>query len=442
MDKLISGLNYWGQLLLLPVYWLSFLVPRDKRIWLFGSTFGRRFADNPRYLYLYISQNRKKLGIRPIWISHKKEIIELLKKSGYEAYYYHSLKGIWYALRAKVYIYDNYSKDINFWQSGGAVKVNLWHGIPLKKIQADNVFDKFRHPKNLWEKWKCFPRRLSDEKPHHFVLTTSEFLKPIFKSAFQTKYVFTSGYPRNDQLISKKINNLLTDTEKSAKKQIRRFLGSNTDKAHINKNSSTGITEERSISKKMVYYMPTFRESEGKFFDVVDLQKLQKFLKENNLLFCTKLHPKSKLKKEFDAITGNNIIVIDADADPYVFLEMADVLVTDYSSIYFDFLLTGRPIVFFNYDLEEYLRDSREMYFDYEMYTPGEKATDQKALERALIHACLQDKEVGERYRGQREKLVKQMFRDRNGLASERLTKDIWKVVRGRKNSRSFIYID
>lgn len=431
----MSGLNYWGQLLLLPVYWLSFLVPRDKRIWLFGSTFGRRFADNPRYLYLYISQNKKKLGVRPIWISHKKEIIELLRRNGYEAYYYHSFKGIWYALRGKVYLYDNYSKDINFWQSGGAVKVNLWHGIPLKKIQADNVFDKFRHPKNLWERWKCFPRRLSDEKPHHYVLTTSAFLKPIFKSAFQTNYVFTSGYPRNDQLISKRIKNLLTDTEKSAKKQILRFLKSNAGETCTSKDLSDRNLAEKSISKKMVYYMPTFRESEGMFFDVVDLQKFQKFLKENNLLFCTKLHPKSKLKKEFDAISGDNIIVIDADVDPYVFLKMADVLVTDYSSIYFDFLLTGRPIVFFNYDLKEYLRDSREMYFDYETYTPGEKAKDQRALEKALIHACFQYKEVGEVYGSQRERLIKQMFRYRNGSASERLTKDIWEVVRRRKGN-------
>ena len=55
--KIINGLKYWGQLLLLPVYWLSFLVPGNKNIWVFGSTFGRRFADNPRYFYLYVSQH-------------------------------------------------------------------------------------------------------------------------------------------------------------------------------------------------------------------------------------------------------------------------------------------------------------------------------------------------------------------------------------------------
>ena len=154
--KITDRLHYWGQLLLLPVYWLSFLVPRDKKIWLFGSTFGRRFADNPRYLYLYVSQHRDELGIRPIWISHNEDVVKMLNAEGYEAYMYHSLKGIWFALRGKLYLYDNYSKDINFWQSGGALKINLWHGIPLKKIQHDNVFDKFRHPKNFWGKIKNF----------------------------------------------------------------------------------------------------------------------------------------------------------------------------------------------------------------------------------------------------------------------------------------------
>lgn len=429
---MVDRLKYWGQLLLLPIYWCSFLVPRDKKIWLFGSTFGRRFADNPRYLYLYISQNKGKYGIRPIWISHKKDIVSFLRKNGYEAYYYHSLKGIWYALRGKVYLYDNYSKDINFWQSGGAVKVNLWHGIPLKKIQADNIFDKFRHPENLWEKWKCFPRRLSDEKPHHYVLTTSEFLKPVFQSAFQTKHIFTSGYPRNDRLVSNKIKNLLTDTEKAGKRQIQQFLGRNYDKKHAVRQMSDKV----SACKKMVYYMPTFRESEEIFFDIMDLKKFRKFLKENKMLFCTKLHPKSKLRKEFDAISGDNILVIDADTDPYVFLEMADVLVTDYSSIYFDFLLTGKPIIFFNYDLDEYLRDSREMYFDYEAFTPGEKAADQEALEKALLHACSQDKVVEQQYKRQREKMAGRMFQDRVGLASERLTRDVLKAVQGRKRKR------
>lgn len=132
---IINRLKYWGQLLLLPVYWFSFLMPRDRNIWLFGSTFGRRFADNPKYFYLYISQHKEEYGIRPVWLSHNREVVGLLRKADggkgtYEAYYYHSLRGIWLALRGKIYLFDNYSKDINFWQSGGAIKNQplAWRG--------------------------------------------------------------------------------------------------------------------------------------------------------------------------------------------------------------------------------------------------------------------------------------------------------------------------
>lgn len=124
---MINNLKYWSQLFLLPIYWISFLTPRSKKKWVFGSTFGRRWADNGRYFYLYLSQHEKD-KIRPIWISRGKSIVELLNRKGYEAYYVHSMKGIYYCLRAKVYVFDNYSKDISFWLSGEAVKINFWHG--------------------------------------------------------------------------------------------------------------------------------------------------------------------------------------------------------------------------------------------------------------------------------------------------------------------------
>lgn len=402
----MEGIKYWGQLLLLPVYGFSFLFPRNKNIWLFGSTFGKRFADNPRYFFLYCSQHRKEFGIRPIWISHEKEIVEFIGRNGYEAYYYHSLKGIWYALRGGVYFFDNYSKDINFWQSGRALKFNMWHGIPLKKIQADNVFDKVRHPKNGWDAFKSFPRRLSDEKSSHYVLTTSEFMKPIFESAFRTQKVSTVGYPRIDGFAFHDIQNLYTGTEQQALEKIQKLSAQNSN-------------------VKILYYMPTFRDSETEFFDVMNLEGFNQFLKENHFVFCTKLHPKSKLRQQFQAIDGGNIINIDADTDPYVFIPVSDMLITDYSSIYFDYLFTDKPIVFFDYDLETYLKDSREMYFDYEKYTPGIKARNQKELEQAIL-----DMVNGfDGYRESRKALQRKIYDRVNVCTSGILAQEIQRIL-------------
>lgn len=410
MGKWTEWIKYWGQLLLLPLYWCSRLFLRKKEIWLFGSTFGRRFADNPRYFFLYCRKYGKKAGIRPVWVSHKEGLVKFLRANGCEAYYYHSLKGIWIALTGKVYLYDNYSKDINFWQSAGGMKVNMWHGIPLKKIQADNKHDRFRHPKNLWEKWKNLPRNLSDEKPSDWVLTTSEYLKPVFSSAFRTGRVFTCGYPRTDYLISDEIENLLLPQEQWEVDAVNAFLGRNKREA------------------KIVYYMPTFRDSEKKFFDVMDLGQFQKFLCREKILFCVKLHPKSKLRKEFKELTGSsfgNVLIVDADSDPYVLLKMTDVLVTDYSSVYFDFLLLDKPIVFFDYDREEYVTQSRELYFDYETMTPGEKAEDMEGLMEALVNACQRTEEYEKEYAGKRKQVREMVYDTPEEMASPKLIHDI-----------------
>lgn len=405
-NTLTEKIKYWAQILLLPIYWFSFIAPRNKKIWVFGSTFGRRFADNPRYLYLYVSQNKSDLDLRPIWISHNKEIISFLNQNGYEAYYYHSFKGIWYALRAKVYIFDNYSKDINFWQSGGAVKVNLWHGAGNKKTNYDNKFDKVRHPKNNWERFKTFPRRLSDEKPHHYTLATGPMMAKIFVSAFNTdiSHIIQEGYPRNDVLFDEcSIENLLLEEESKNLELMQ--------KTHKN-------------GRLNIVYMPTFRDSEKKFFEVMRLEEFNKFLADNNMLFYTKMHPKSKLKEKFSEVKYSNIINIAADVDPYTFLKECDMLVTDYSSIYSDYLMLNRPSVLFPFDFEEYSRETRECYFTYEEYMPELRTYTMEELEEGILKVLKEDYcEEG------RIELRNRIFSSSDGMSSERLVKKIKKIL-------------
>lgn len=401
----MKEIMYWLNVLQLPIYWLSFLMPRNRRIWVYGSTFGKRFADNPKYFYLYMNQ-LKKDKIRSIWITKDKKVLELLRFNNYEAYYCKSIKGMWYCLRAKVYLYDNYSKDISFVLSGGAKKINLWHGIPLKKINMDNKFDLVRHPRNNWEKFRWFLRRISDEKPSHYVLTTSEFLVPIFSSAFITKNVLVSGYPRNDFIISNLIKNIYTKREEEFLNKIENFL-----------NSSNG---------KVVFYMPTFRESEIKFFDLMDMIEFNKFLVSNNILFCVKLHPKSKLNSKFELLSTNRLVVIEPNIDPYIFLKHTDVLVTDYSSIYFDYLLLHKPIVFFNYDMEDYLSYSREMYFTYDEYTPGLKAKTMKELMDILSLLVAKNDDGCQE---ERNKIRILLLDNKKEIYSEALYEDLCKIL-------------
>ena len=379
-QRLKERIKYWSQLFLLPIYGLSFLMPRDRKIWVFGSTFGRRFAENPRYLYLYVSQNHKDM-VRPIWITHVKKIAEFLQENGYEAYYYHSMKGIWYSSRAGMYIFDNYSKDIDFWLSGGAVKINLWHGSGNKKTNHDNEFDKVRHPKTPWEHWCTWLRRLSDEKSYHYTLATSEAMAKIFTSAFATdiEHIILDGYPRNDMLYDQresKIANLYTDSEQKLLDDIR------------------NLKKQR---QKIVAYMPTFRDSEKIFFDVMNLEQFNEFLKEKQITFVTKLHTKSKLKKKFEVIHYSNIINADAKIDVYTFLKEVDVLVTDYSSVYTDYMLLERPVIAFHYDWELYMANTRDSYINHDIYMPEYKAKTMEELMAGLESVLQEDRQLEKR---------------------------------------------
>ena len=385
IEKIKEQLKYFSQIFGVPVYLASHFYKRDPHLWVLGSTFGRRYADNPRFFYEYLSrmddEEKKAVGLEPgetiraVWTTHNPKLAAVLKKQGYEAYYYLSDEGRECCKRAGVYLFDNYSKDISFYLSGGAKKINLWHGTPLKKIQMDNRFDRVRNPENVWMRLYWMLRRMSDEKPSHYVLTTSKFFAPIFSSAFNTDHVLVCGYPRNDSLLGTVKSNLLPGEKKK-----QRWL-------------------QRQIRKmgqaRVLCYMPTFRESETLFFEKTDLSELTDYLEKSGSILVVKLHPKSKLQNEFKEqlqgldearkeIVSRRLLLLEPDDDAYEFLKYSDCLITDYSSVYFDYLLFDRPILFYNYDYEEYLSQSRELYFHYDEFTPGKKVQSGSRLIAAL----------------------------------------------------------
>ena len=117
--------------LLLPLKYLlllvSYLIPRNKKIWCFGTS----FVGNTKYLFIYMNEHHK--DIRCIWIANKKDY-NRVKDNGFEVYTRWSFKGIWYGLIGGVYVYNSYPDNINLYTSGGARFVNLYHGIALKCI--------------------------------------------------------------------------------------------------------------------------------------------------------------------------------------------------------------------------------------------------------------------------------------------------------------------
>ena len=335
---------------LLLLKWLIYPIGkafiRDKTLWAFGSRRGQ-FVDNPKYYFLHVANFHKE--ITPVWISEDKDTVTFLSNRGYLAFYRWSIKGLLMSLRAGVYIYAFDANDINFFCSAGAKLVNLYHGIPLKKIEFDTTVGNSRrvyHPNTLYEKILTKVRSMPKWVSIDLFQIPSASLKGIHDQAFNQlikQYHFGIN-PRLGPLIdSESIDNLIDKDAKEAAQWTEGF-----DQVWI--------------------YMPTWRVGHPNIIADAfpDIAKLNKKLKEKNILLIFKMHLYSE-----DVIKDcSHIKLFPANLDVYPFLTSVDVLITDYSSIAFDVSLINKPIIFYAYDLAQYLKTSSEgFYFNYQEFT-------------------------------------------------------------------------
>lgn len=408
------GVLFFVAPLLFFIYSLSFLSPRKNNILVFGSSGGKKFIDNPKYLFLHISNSPKYKKLIPVWITKNKENVKKLKSKKYKAYYYLSTRGIYYTLRAKYFIFDNDLNDINYWISGRSKKINLWHGIALKKIKDHNKKGEFSlQNKNLFTKLILkFSAPWIFSKPD-LVLSTSSAYQKIFSSAFNIKpsRAPITGYPRND-IFYKNIEGADIGSNASIKKTIK-----------INKENKKA---------RHIIYLPTFRDDdrENKLFfsrSGIDFKKLNQVLEKINTYLIIKTHlsdaPETKdtrTKNKF-----NRLIFLESRTDIYPLLPLMDILITDYSSVAYDFLLLNKPIIFFPFDLDNFLKQGRGIYFNYHDFTPGKKVQNFKDLLKAITYIT---KKGGDSFAPSRTKIAKIVFASQGGNSSDKTIEAILSI--------------
>ncbi|WP_256686331.1 CDP-glycerol glycerophosphotransferase family protein [Halococcus qingdaonensis] len=343
IERLFDGVKY---ALLGGLFVLSYLWPRDESLWVFGAKGGTAFVDNSKYLYLYTAAERE--HIRPVWLSKNETVIEELQAAGYEAYHTDSLRGIYLNLRAGFVFVSDGVADTNRWCFGGATVVNLWHGVGLKKVRWDSntttgpLFGKLFD----WPIYRLFKRC------DWFVVTSEAMVEPFAAGRRQpTDRILTTGYPRNDFLEDIVPGHSLA-AETKVYEQCRQLSEDGT----------------------MFLYVPTYHTETGeRIEDHLSLLELNALLAEIDAYLIVKLHPHDEF--DVDSTKLSRITTLPSTIDIYPLLKYTDALLTDYSSIYFDYLLLDKPIVFYPFDLEEY-RQERDFFLDYERVTPGPVATD------------------------------------------------------------------
>jgi CDP-glycerol glycerophosphotransferase (TagB/SpsB family) len=401
MDKASRLLNYVGKFLLYalmtPIYWISRLIPKNNNIWIFGAWFGEQYNDNSKYLFEYVNQYHPQ--IKAIWLSKNKIIIDQIRTKGYNAYHAYSIKGFIYSAKAKVGIVNMGIIDLNKFIPPDTI-INLWHGIPLKKIMYDDEINKSLTNNRIKKLKKLvFPFTRYPENSEMMIACAPEDQKNI-ASAFKlpVEKVKITGYPRNDALFVPKIDEL-SNSHKVLYTPTHRRAG----KINIGKLLVNGIFEiDNELNK-----LNTTLYIKLHFYHQNEIDQLENTINIHNL---------SNIKIVKDK---------DIEGDIYTYLSKFDTLITDYSSIYFDYLLTNKPIIFAPFDLDDYLKNDREQYYNYNDVTPGPKCANWPEICKwiALFKAN------PSLYSNERESIKNKFHQFQNSNSSKRVCEEILKLI-------------
>lgn len=331
------------------VYQLSKLLPRNPNKAVFGS-YKELFSDNSKYLYKHWQQQA---FIRCIWISGNQDVIKQLNGNKQEAYYRWSLLGIYHALTAKYYFYNSYIGDINQWLAGGAIKINLWHGSPIKKIEFDIDNGPMAEVFNPQGRLAQFKQSMLAHQQHvkpDLMLSPSPLIDTLFSSAFrlEASQLLRCGNPRTDYYRTE------TNQQRSSQQT----------QAHSKELAALRQQIQSQQYQQVILYAPSWRDSDqgdNPYRNAFDWAALSGHLKQHNQLFLLRLHPnEAALAKQFSHYP--NIINISTMGDVYGLLGNVDLLITDYSSLFIDVLPLNIPVSFYLFDKVHYQQNCRSMY--------------------------------------------------------------------------------
>lgn len=312
----------------------------DSHIWLFSSTDNSHYNYNSRYLFEYVKENLPE--ITPLFVINDPELRNSLSSKYGKQYFIEteSIQGIRQALSAGVWFT---SAGLPAYGTGLHKKrliINLWHGVPLKKIALLDP--------NLKKAARIYFKKIFSEN-YTCILTTSHELIPLMARSFAVSEdkIKVWGQPRNDGLFQKN--------------DCREILGQ--------------LFPDLPEYTKTVLYAPTFRDyGQVQLFPFKDFdqEQLEAFLEKKNMLLFIRTHVAEQGSAA--PYLGKRIRFLGNEQaeDVTGILNIFDCLITDYSSIYIDYLLTDKPMIFLPYDRQQYL-DGRGMNFDYDDVTPGPK---------------------------------------------------------------------
>lgn len=299
---------------------------------------------------------------------------------------------LWYQLLTEVRILiNNNNFPFYFRKREGQVYIQTWHGTPLKKLGNDVARTNFS-----LSYWNLMWR---EADYWDALLAQNDYAAGVLANCFGFEgRVVAEGYPRNDSLTRERM-----ELDRPA---IRRRLG---------------IPE----GKTAILYAPTWRDdakNASRQYEMVtylDFETAQQQLGDDYVLLLRGHHNIAGQRQ-----TAANKFVIDVTEYPEVndLYTAADILVNDYSSVMFDFCVTGKPIIFLTPDIEQYRDETRGFYFDLEEKAPGPLHKTTVEVVRSIKNISA----VSSRYAPKYEAFVKMFAPYCDGEATQRVFDALW----------------
>ncbi|HRQ65524.1 MAG TPA: CDP-glycerol glycerophosphotransferase family protein [Xanthomonadaceae bacterium] len=394
---------------------LTFLWPRDPRRVVFFGRDGGKFIDNCKHFFAAVHDFTDG-GVHAVYIAKDESLRSRLADLGANAVRHQSLAAWWNWLRAGVIVVDSidWCRQGRFPAARGARLIQLWHGVPLKHVQLALLQPRLQRLPRPFAWLLSLQRSVTGRFAMSDVfLSTSPFVtEHAFSASFRYRKVSHAGYPRNDVLL--RPGNPLAELGVDSVAQHR---------VRMHRNSGRGLVG---------LYAPTFRNSFADPFasGAMGLEILSSTAVAFDMLLLVKLHPWMLGKSRKRDLPGLHFV--EPDSDAYPLMRDVDFLITDYSSIFFDFLLLNRPVVFFPYDLDQYLASERSMYFDYASMTPGPKATTIEELARILeaVHTS------EDTWEAERRRVRSLVFSHVDGNSGERLAIQLFPCLSNSSSGR------
>ncbi len=380
----------------------------DDKVVLFEAFNGRNYTCSPKAIYEKMITMKEFKDYKMVWAfiePEKHEVadfknLEIVKSKSKDYYKYCSM--------AKYWIVNSLMEE-GIKKKKGQLYVQCWHGTPLKKLRCDIEVN----GASLNTAKEIRKRNDIDAKRFDYFISPSAYCTEKFTSAFNLKnlglenIIIEEGYPRNDFLFNK--------TQKD--------IDAIKDKLGVPKN------------KRVIFYMPTFRDNQhtsgvGYTYNLaIDFDSLkEKFGKDYVILFSSHYFVTNSI--DLNKYKGFVFNVARYDEINELYL-IADIIMTDYSSIFFDYANLKKPIIYYMYDFDDYKNNLRDFYISLDEL-PGPIAKTQEEVEDIIKNIDKYSKEYKEKYK---KFNAKYNYLD-DGDASSRVINVIFKDVLNKKGEK------